>query len=364
MKEKNKPERNEQENKKAKNCILPFFIPMEGCSHRCIFCDQGAISGQVQGPLAQDICRAVESCVSDKTCQVAFYGGSFSALPRQRQKEYLLPLQPYLASGRISSLRISTRPDCLDEDELVFLAGLGVDTIELGIQSFSDRVLAACGRGYDSRTATKGAALVKAKGFCLGLQLMTGLPLDDAATSLFSAQEAADLEPDMVRIYPTLVLAGTPLAELYATGHYQPQSLIQAVELCRDMVLIFDRSHIPVIRMGINPSPQVEAALVAGPYDPAFGHLVRCAIKKEQLCLAIEQAGFLPRHIYAPKSQLPQLFGQNQSNKLWLAKKLGFMPAFHADDSLSDQAVAVADGQQRFVLSYDRFLHPDEKIFS
>ncbi|MGI5891394.1 MAG: elongator complex protein 3 [Bacillota bacterium] len=346
--------------KKAKNTILPFFIPMQGCPHQCIYCDQTAISGYKQGPDQADIAEAVARCDHDIP-ELAFYGGSFSALPKQKQEQYLSFAQPYLADGRIKSIRISTRPDYIDEQELDFLAAYGVNTIELGIQSFSDQVLRASGRGYDSDTAKRAAHLILEKGFILGLQLMTGLPQDDIKQSLFSAREAVKIRPAMVRIYPTLVLRHTPLALLYENGQYRPQTVEEAVRVCRDMAAIFALADIPVIRIGINPSADVEAALLEGPYDAAFGHLVRSALKKQQLITAITLAGFWPQDIYIPKRQLPESIGHHKSNKLWLQEKSGQRPRFHADDKLSENAIAIAKDSQKFVLSYKEFLQIYEK---
>lgn len=306
----------------AKRHILPFFIPMEGCPHQCIFCDQKSLSGQEKAPALSAIREAALAC-RDSDMQLAFYGGSFSALPRARQEAYLSAVREALEAGSIASVRISTRPDYIDEQELDFLAGYGVKTIELGIQSFNAGVLAACGRFYSTAQARDACLLVKKKGFELGIQLMTGLCESDYHKDLASAKAAVDLLPDMVRIYPTLVLEDTPLAGLWREGKYNPQTLAQAVACCRDMAALFASAEIPVIRMGINPSPQTEKALLDGPYHPAFGHLVRCALKQEQLRLLMLGVGENKGEILLPPSDLTLAVGYEKAGEKWLRDNYG-----------------------------------------
>jgi len=306
----------------AKRHILPFFIPMEGCPHQCIYCDQRSLSGQQTAPDSAAIREATLAC-RDSDMQLAFYGGSFSALPKSRQEDYLSATQEALEAGYIGSIRISTRPDYIDEQELDFLAAYGVRTIELGIQSFDAELLTTCGRLYAPEQAKEACLLVKQRGFELGIQLMTGLCQASYAKDLASAKEAIKLLPDMARIYPTLVLEGTPLAELWKKGEYRPQTLQQAVACCRDMAALFAEADIPVIRMGINPSPETEKALLDGPYHRAFGHLVRCALKLEQLRLLISQMTQLSGEILLPQADLTLAVGYGKAGEKWLRDNYG-----------------------------------------
>lgn len=306
----------------AKRHILPFFIPMEGCPHQCIFCDQKSLSGQEKTPSLSAI-REAALASRDSEMQVAFYGGSFSALPRVRQEAYLSAVREALETGSIASIRISTRPDYIDEWELDFLVGYGVRTIELGIQSFDAGVLKACGRFYSPERAKEACLLVKEKGFELGIQLMTGLCGSDYDKDLASAKATVAIKPDMVRIYPTLVLQDTPLAELWRKGWYIPQTLDEAVACCRDMAALFADANIPIIRMGINPSPQTEKALLDGPYHRAFGHLVRCALKREQLRLLMRHVREKQGEILLPQADLTLAVGYEKAGEKWLRENFG-----------------------------------------
>ena len=305
-----------QTNKKAKRQILPFFIPMEGCQNHCIYCNQRAISGERQGPTPDDIRQMLEQA-RHGPYEVAFYGGSFTALPLARQAAYLQAVQPFFNTGQVGGIRISTRPDCIDKQRLVFLAKNGVQTIELGIQSFNDFVLVLAGRNYLAEEAMAACAMVRAAGFALGIQLMTGLPGDQPALALQSAFQAVPLHPDMVRIYPTVVLPDTPLAALWQKGVYQPQSLEEAVATVRDMYAVFQDADIPVIRMGLQPSAELTATYLAGPYHPAFGAWVRSALKQQQMASLLVN-GRTAGRLAVPHGDMPLAAGQEKANRTWL----------------------------------------------
>ena len=206
--------------------------------------------------------------------QVAFYGGSFTGLTIERQRELLGAAQPFLASGQVRELRLSTRPDYVTPEIAGFLREHGVGIVELGAQSLDDRVLGASGRGHSVAQVRTAVACLKEAGIRVGLQLMLGLPGDSTATALASGRAAAELGPDMVRLYPCLVISGSPLAELYRQGQYQPLPLSRAVALAGRLWSIFNGYGISVVRMGLQPSASLEETMLAGPYHPAFGELV------------------------------------------------------------------------------------------
>jgi histone acetyltransferase (RNA polymerase elongator complex component) len=289
----------------AKQSILPFFIPMEGCPHRCIYCDQVAISGQSASPTAREITAALATFKGGPEAEAAFYGGSFTCLPRERQRYYLEAAAPALQKKQIGGIRVSTRPDAVDAAVCAFLRDHGVRTVELGIQSFDDKVLRAAERGYAPQIAETAARTVKAAGLRLGVQLMTGLPEDTCEKDLRSVCASYELGAELLRIYPTLVLNHTRLADLYRKGAYAPQSLEAAVSCCRDMMIVATARGMNLIRVGINTSAEVEAALVAGPYHPAFGGLVKEAVKKAQIAELL--GDYDPRDIgalfFAPRDQ-------------------------------------------------------------
>ena len=208
--------------------------------------------------------------------QIAFYGGNFLGLGTGAVLSLLEAAAGYIEKGAANSIRFSTRPDTIDPDRLDLLAPFPVSTVELGAQSMSDRVLRNCRRGHTARSTEKAVWQLKARGYRIGLQMMVGLPGDDGPESLASAKKIASLSPDFVRIYPTLVLAGSPLAKAYEAGRYAPLSLDTCVDLVTDLYLVFHRSGIRVVRMGLQASEDLDdrAVVLAGPHHPAFGHLV------------------------------------------------------------------------------------------
>ncbi|MFA7348887.1 MAG: radical SAM protein [Desulfurivibrionaceae bacterium] len=261
--------------------VIPIFIAHQGCPHQCLFCNQRSITGAPEGMVGADEVR--ETILAqlawprrhpEAPVQVAFYGGSFTGLPMERQRELLGAAQPFLASGQVRELRLSTRPDYVTDGIAGFLREQGVRVVELGAQSLDDRVLAASGRGHTAAQVRTAVACLKEAGMRVGLQLMLGLPGDTTPTTLASGRAAAALGPDLVRLYPCLVISGSPLAELYRQGRYQPMSLPRAVALAGRLWRIFEESGIPVVRMGLQPSAALEKTVLAGPYHPAFGELV------------------------------------------------------------------------------------------
>ncbi|OGQ85453.1 MAG: hypothetical protein A2512_00420 [Deltaproteobacteria bacterium RIFOXYD12_FULL_56_24] len=261
--------------------VIPIFIAHQGCPHQCLFCNQRSITGAAEGMVtAREVRETILGQLAwprrhpEAPVQVAFYGGSFTGLTLARQRELLGAAQPFLAAGQVQELRLSTRPDYVTPEIAGFLRMQGVGIVELGAQSLDDRVLADSGRGHTAAQVRTAVACLKEAGIQVGLQLMLGLPGDCPATALAGGRRAAELEPDLVRLYPCLVVSGSPLAELYRQGRYQPLSLLRAVALAARLRAIFEAHRIPVVRMGLQPSASLEKAVLAGPYHPAFGELV------------------------------------------------------------------------------------------
>lgn len=258
-----------------KRSILPVFIPHLGCPHNCVFCDQKQIASR-HAPTPEEAAAAVAAGLTwaDRP-QIAFYGGSFTAIGRAEMEAYLRAVQPFLQDGRCAGIRLSTRPDALDDDVLALLARYGVQTIELGAQSMSDGVLQRAGRGHKAADTASAARRVQAHGFELILQMMVGLPGSTAEDERETARQLAALGPDGVRIYPTCVLGDTPLYTLWRQGNYQPLTVERAVEICADLLDIFEAQSVPVIRLGLNPTEELSGGAVkAGAYHPALGELV------------------------------------------------------------------------------------------
>lgn len=339
---------------------------MEGCKNRCIFCDQKAISGENKGPSEEEITRALEAVLKgledekgpsanyEPLYEVAFYGGSFSALPQSRQEYYLRAVKPYYEAGRLTGLRVSTHPGAINREKLALLKNYGVKTIELGVQSFNDDVLAAAGRGYTGQEAAFACNLIKEEGFDLGIQLMTGLPEDSPSIALESAFRALEIKPAMARLYPTLVLPNTPLAGLWSAGKYRPQSLEEAVSLARDIYACFKLAGLPLIRMGLNPSQNLEEAVLAGPYHPAFGSLVICALKKLELKAFFKARPGEYKELIVPKGQLPLFTGPGKTTRQWLLKEQGIGIIKENSEIPKDTFKIIAkDNQACFCREYD-----------
>ena len=308
---------------RPKQRLLPFFLPMLGCPHRCVYCDQRAISGQASAPGAEEVRRALDGFPPDSAAELAYYGGSFTCLPRFEQEAWLTLAAPYIERGVIGGVRISTRPDAVDDETCAFLRERGVTTVELGVQSFDDEVLRQSGRGCDGESARLACATVRRAGLRLGVQLMTGLPGDRPELALSSMEQALTAGAELLRIYPTLVIEGTELARLYAAGEYAPQSLEEAVSLCADMVELADKACVPVQRLGLNPGPELERSLIAGPYHPAFGGLVREEICFRKAAALLEAAGAAERpcRLLCAANDLARLIGQKRAGLTRLAAR-------------------------------------------
>jgi histone acetyltransferase (RNA polymerase elongator complex component) len=267
--------------------IVPIFIPNQGCPHRCIFCEQEKISSQKKTSItAAHVRRIIDQAISSKkfdchqTSEIAFFGGTFTSLPLQKIKELLSAALPYIKDGPFHSIRISTRPDAIEQDRLNLMKDFEVQTVELGAQSMNDRVLTLSNRGHSARDTEKAFTALRTAGFRLGLQLMPGLPGDTDEIFRETIRRVIALRPDFVRLYPALVISGTGLADLYESGKYFPLSLEKAVELSKNACINLEAEGIPVIRIGLMSSPTLlePGMIIAGPWHPAFGHLVRSAI--------------------------------------------------------------------------------------
>lgn len=265
---------------KAKRQIIPIFIPHLGCPNDCVFCNQRSISGKLFPATSETVKKAVEDAMrimpESGERELAFYGGSFTAIPSEEQKELLEAALPFLRSGFISEIRVSTRPDAIDEARLETLKSYGVKTVEIGAQSMDDGVLIASGRGHMSNDTKNAASLIKRFGFKLVLQMMTGLPGDSFEKSIETAKKMIALSPDAVRIYPVVILRGTMLYRLWESGEYKEHTVEEAAELGADLIELFNEAKIPVIRFGLNPSEELSGGEAAGgAYHPALGELAR-----------------------------------------------------------------------------------------
>lgn len=260
-----------------KRRIIPLFIPHEGCPNRCVFCDQKKISGANTSVTPDQVRAEIEKSLprAGWGCELAFYGGSFTAMPENTQRALLAAAEPYRNSGAIGSIRLSTRPDAIDENRCALLREFGVTTVELGCQSMDTEVLRLSQRGHSPEDTVRAVECLRRFGFSVVLQMMTGLPGDTGAESIATADRLIALQPDGVRIYPTVVLRGTELERMMQVGLYRPQSVEEAVNLCAGLYERFLAANIPIIRLGLNPTEDLSGGeAVAGAYHPALGELV------------------------------------------------------------------------------------------
>ena len=261
-----------------KHANVALFVPNNGCPHACSFCNQRTITGKAAQPTPDDVVRAVEvarksGSLRGETAEIAFFGGSFTAVERTYMLSLLEAAVPYVRDGTVSGIRISTRPDAVGEEVLSLLKEYGVTTIELGAQSMDNAVLSLNGRGHTAEQIVDASGRIRARGFTLGLQMMTGLPGDSDAGAWETARRIAELHPQCVRIYPAIVLSGTQLGESFCRGEYRPPSLEETVALCARLLDFFEDRNIPVIRLGLHASPELERDRLAGPWHPAFREL-------------------------------------------------------------------------------------------
>ena len=271
------------------HAIIPIFIPHKGCPNDCVFCNQRKITARTADVTPSDARKIIEEWLSTlsevETVEVAFYGGSFTGIPMEEQTSFLEVAESYKEAGRISKIHLSTRPDYIDEKILDNLKAHSVDVIELGVQSFDDKVLKLSNRGHDSACVYRACELIHNYGFELGIQLMIGLPGDSMDACLYSARETVKLHPSLARLYPTIVIDDTELYEQYKRGEYVPLSREEAILRTKEMYKILDDAGITIMRVGLKSTDIIGdgGAVNGGTYHPAFRQLVEGRIARERI---------------------------------------------------------------------------------
>jgi histone acetyltransferase (RNA polymerase elongator complex component) len=320
---------------KPRPFIVPLFIPHRGCPHRCVFCNQTSITGLQDGfHSKEEVRERITAFLGFRgkqrgATEVAFYGGSFLGLPKTYRKLLLEEAQSFVEKGLVDGIRFSTRPDTVTTAALRELAPYTICTIEVGAQSMNDAVLAVSQRGHTGADTRRAVEILKTCDVQVGLQLMPGLPGATRESILDTGRQVAALRPDFVRIYPTVVVKDTVLAKWHRSGRFAPLSLSQAVDLTKRLYVIFANAYIPVIRMGLQPSSSLRARgqVVAGPFHPAFGHLVHSALFLDLATEALASEKDLSRKVALKvhPSDVPKLVGQKRENIRHLAAR------FHLD---------------------------------
>jgi len=326
---------------------IPFFIPEAACPHQCVFCNQRKISGMQQAPSPHEIDARVSLYLStfpkkDRHIEIAFFGGNFTGLSFSEQEAYLAETHKWIKSGKVNGIRISTRPDYINPEVLSLLKKYNVCSIELGAQSLDEEVLRLAGRGHSAKHVEEASEMILDAGFALGLQMMTGLPGDTPEKTMYTARRIAQLGATETRIYPTLVISGTQLEQMYLQGKYMPLNLEETIERCKKLVLFFEETNIKILRLGLHPSEGLTngSELVAGPFHPALKEMVNTAIWKDVFRESVKnKKGKTLLLTVAPK-ELNVAIGHQAANKKWLMKQFEKV-MFSTDEKLNGRAFDV-----------------------
>ena len=313
-----------------KHVNIPIFIPHLGCPNNCVFCNQHTISGHGEFEL-ESVVREIEEALStvspDTPTEIAFFGGSFTGIDRTLMIDLLEIAERYVRTGRVERIRLSTRPDYIDSEILSILSRYSVRTVELGLQSLDDGVLAASKRGHDSECAESACRAIKAAGFELIGQMMIGLPHSDVHKEIETAEKICELCADGARVYPTVVFSCTELAEMSERCEYAPLTLDDAVERTKCVLDVFDRAGVPCIRVGLCASENLRDAsrAVAGANHEAIGEMAMSALYLERICRELDarqiRGGGIT--IFVAKGAVSKAVGQKRVNKVKICEKYG-----------------------------------------
>ncbi len=315
-----------------KHYIIPVFIPHLGCPHACVFCNQAeitAVERNARSIRGEDVLRIAKDHLAtippgDRVVELSFFGGTFTGIPADLQRELLEAANHLLKEGSIQHIRCSTRPDFIDETTLDRCVSFGMDIIELGVQSLDDDVLRQSGRGHDREAVRRASELIRRKGIRLGHQIMPGLPGSSEESDLATARASIEMGPDEVRIYPTLVVEGTALADRYHGNSFQPLTLDEAVSRTAEILALYERAEVTILRVGLQSTKEIspEGSLIAGPWHPAFRELVLSCRLNEKIKKAIldstEEAELIihPRDLSVLYADKKRYFRQHSDRSL------------------------------------------------
>lgn len=312
--------------KKMKYYNIPIFVPHKGCPFDCVFCNQKHITGTDGEVDEKYIQKTIEEHLktlpkNDRVVEAAFFGGSFTGIDPNVQTRFLSAAYEYVKSGKIDGIRLSTRPDYIDVDVLERLKRYGVTTVELGVQSMNEEVLKKSCRGHSAQRVVEACKLIRKYPFKLGLQMMTGLPGDTPERSEETADKIIALKPDFVRIYPTLVVKDTYLEKMYKNGKYKPQTVEEACELCKRLLVKFTKANITVIRIALQTTEEISpgGSLVAGPFDPQFRERVESMLYYDKMAELVKNCAEKNICISVNNKEVSKAIGHKRENisKLW-----------------------------------------------
>ncbi|MCC3865770.1 radical SAM protein [Terrisporobacter petrolearius] len=312
-----------------KKRIIPIFVPHRGCPHDCIFCNQKKITGVSTEVTSEEARNIIEEYLptipKDASVEIAFFGGSFTAIDEKTQNELLSVAKEYVDKGLVSDIRMSTRPDCISVDILNRLKEYKTTIIELGVQSMDAKVLHDSARGHDIESVINSSNLIKESGINLGLQMMVGLPSDTEEKCIETAKKFIELNPFCVRIYPTLVVKDTGLETLLNKGEYKPFTLEECISIVKKLLVLFYVNNINVIRVGLQATEDIQLGkgIVDGPYHPAFRELVEGEMIKDYLhYLVIQNKTVSNLEIKTNNKNISKVVGNKKINKLFFKNEL------------------------------------------
>ena len=314
--------------------IIPVFISHQGCPHQCVFCNQDRIARVVEDEVTEsDVRKTIDDYLETidakgATLEVSFFGGTFTAIPVQKQNELLSVALEYKNRGLIHNIRLSTRPDAINRYILDYLKEYKVDIIELGVQSLDDEVLIKAGRGHTAEQVKEASILIKDYNFTLGHQIMPGLPGDTFEKDIYTTKASISMKPDICRIYPALIIKDTPMEKMYERGEYIPYSLKEAVDISTEMLKLYKEAKIKVIRIGLQPTESITWGqdIIDGPFHPAFrelveGNLICSSLKEKAPCdkdIIIEINPKDVSKLYTNKKEYFKEFTNNRSGKVFV----------------------------------------------
>ena len=313
-----------------KQTNISVFVPHYGCPHRCTFCDQRSISGTQAPPSADEVRELLGGQVNTlrkngMCAEIAFFGGSFTGIDIKYMRSLLEAAHSFVRNfpDVYNGIRCSTRPDFIDARVLDILGEYGMTAIELGAQSMNEEVLRLNERGHSPEDVERAAAMIKERGFSLGLQMMTGLYGDKPEYCIDTAERFIAMKADTVRIYPTVILEGTRLGELYKSGEYTSFTSEETTELCARLLRMFDDAGIPVIRLGLHASKEVESRMLGGVYHPALREIAESRIYFEDMLAEMRQLGGSSFTVCTDPKNISKVIGQKKENRTKL-EKLGY----------------------------------------
>ena len=345
--------------------IIPIFVPHTGCPHDCVFCNQKKITGSGTSVTAEEVYKIINDYIrtipkTNESLEVAFYGGSFTGINIETQVNLLNAAYSFKKQGYIDKIRLSTRPDYIDEKILSVLKMYGVDTIELGVQSMDENVLMKSFRGHSPEDVVDATKLIKNYDFKLGLQMMIGLPGDDKLKDLYTAHQIIKLQPDFVRIYPTLVIKDTFLEKQYLSGEYYALSLENAIDICTDLLLLFNYYSINVIRIGLQPTDNIalNKDILAGPFHSSFRQLVESNVYKIILDMFLKEKNLNLSEIKVilNKKKISNFVGQKSENIKYIKNTYKIPKIKVVAENISSDYFYISQGDRKYKIEKNVYI--------